>query len=168
MIQRKEKDMKMKTMKTMNRIRVMMMAVLLVLLGTMQAAAVEYKNSYQRQGIMNSHSQPVSPTRAAMMPNAAFQSTSTMPFTTRTEAENTLNANGTVNAGAYGIGKNNVSGGPRRGTKSDNGIDPPDDESEDDDENGSPIGDAVLPLLLCALAFCGVVYMRRRRTALSR
>ena len=153
MIQRKEKDMKMKT------IRVMMMAVLLVLLGTMQAAAVEYKNSYQRQGIMNSHSQPVSPTRAAMMPNAAFRSTSTMSFTTGTEAENTLNANGTVNAGAYGIGKNNVSGGPRKNT----GINTPGDEG-DDDENGTPIGDAVLPLLLLAGAYLSVrVFLRRKR-----
>jgi hypothetical protein len=156
MIQRKEKDMKMKT------IRVMMMAVLLVLLGTMQAAAVEYKNSYQRQGIMNSHSQPVSPTRAAMMPNAAFRSTSTMSFTTGTEAENTLNANGTVNAGAYGIGKNNVSGGPRKNPES--GINPPggndDDDDDDDDENGTPLGDAVIPLLLLA---CAYLFWRARR-----
>jgi hypothetical protein len=157
-IQRKEKDMKMKT------IRVMMMAVLLVLMGTMQAAAVEYKNSYQRQGIMNSHSQPVSPTRTAMMPNAAFRSTSTMSFTTGTEAENTLNANGTVNAGAYGIGKNNVSGGPRRDPKSDSGINTPGDgEDDDDDENGSPIGDAVLPLLLLALAYLSTRVLLKSR-----
>lgn len=149
----------------MNRIRVMMMAVLLVLLGTMQAAAVEYKNSYQRHGIMNSHSQTVSPTRVAMMPNAAFQSTSTMSFSTRTEAENTLNANGTVNAGAYGIGKNNVSGGPRKNPES--GIDPPGgNDDDDDDENGTPIGDAVLPLLLLVLAYAGYK-VRVRREGLS-
>lgn len=163
MIQRKEKDMKMKT------IRVMMMAVLLVLLGTMQAAAVEYKNSYQRQGSMNSHSQPVSLTRTAMMPNAAFQSTSTMSFSTRTEAENTLNANGTVNAGAYGIGNNNVSGGPRK-TSSSGGIDPPggndDVDDDDDDENGTPIGDAVLPLVMLACAYAGYK-VRVRREGLS-
>lgn len=154
--------MKMKKMKTMNRIRVMMMAVLLVLLGTMQAAAVEYKNSYQRQGIMNSHSQPVSPTRAAMMPNAAFQSTSTMSFTTGTVAENTLNANGTVNAGAYGIGNNNVSGGPRKTSSS--GINTPGDD-DNVEPNGSPIGDAVLPLLFMSLSFCGYLYLRRKRSA---
>ena len=28
---------------------------------------------------------------------------------------------------------------------------------------GSPVGDAVLPMLLMALAFCGVVYYRRKR-----
>lgn len=33
--------------------------------------------------------------------------------------------------------------------------------------NDSPIGDAVLPLTLMALAFCGVIYYRRKK-ALSR
>ena len=32
---------------------------------------------------------------------------------------------------------------------------------------GSPIGDAVLPLLFLSLTFCGVIYLRRRK-ALSR
>ena len=50
----------------------------------------------------------------------------------------------------------------------------------DDDEEGwtdkpdtggtnlSPIGDAVLPMLLCAAVFCGVIALRRRRSALNR
>ena len=33
--------------------------------------------------------------------------------------------------------------------------------------NESPIGDAVLPLLFLSLAFCGVIYLRRKK-ALSR
>ena len=33
---------------------------------------------------------------------------------------------------------------------------------------GSPIGDAVLPLILCAAVFCGVIALRRKRSALSR
>ena len=32
-----------------------------------------------------------------------------------------------------------------------------------DGDPGSPIGDAVLPLTLMALAFCGVVYLRRKK-----
>ncbi len=32
----------------------------------------------------------------------------------------------------------------------------------------SPIGDAVLPLILCAAVFCGVIALRRKRSALSR
>ena len=31
----------------------------------------------------------------------------------------------------------------------------------------SPIGDAVLPLLFLSLAFCGVIYLRRRRVVKS-
>ncbi len=49
--------------------------------------------------------------------------------------------------------------GPRRviGTNPDGG----------EGSNDSPIGDAMVPLMLCALAFCGVVYFRRKR-ALNR
>lgn len=32
---------------------------------------------------------------------------------------------------------------------------------------GSPIGDAILPLSLMAVAFCGVVYLRRRKRAVK-
>lgn len=42
------------------------------------------------------------------------------------------------------------------------------DGTDDPDANKSdqfPIGDEVLPLLLMSLAFCGVVYMRRKRSA---
>ena len=31
----------------------------------------------------------------------------------------------------------------------------------------SPIGDAVLPMLLCAAVFCGVIALRRKRSALK-
>ena len=31
----------------------------------------------------------------------------------------------------------------------------------------SPIGDAVLPMLLCAAVFCGVIALRRKRSALN-
>ena len=49
-------------------------------------------------------------------------------------------------------------GGPRRDKI--NGAD-------DKPSSQSPIGDAVLPLLFLSLAFCGVIYLRRRK-ALSR
>ena len=32
---------------------------------------------------------------------------------------------------------------------------------------GSPIGDAVLPMLLCAAVFCGFIALRRKRSALK-
>jgi len=47
-------------------------------------------------------------------------------------------------------------GGPRRS------LDSPGDTWQSEE---SPIGDALLPLSLMALAFCGVVYMRRKRLA---
>ena len=50
-------------------------------------------------------------------------------------------------------------GGPRRDKEN------PGDIGYKDE--GSPIGDAVLPLLFLSLAFCGVIYLRRRK-ALSR
>lgn len=34
-------------------------------------------------------------------------------------------------------------------------------------DEGSPIGDAVLPLMLCAAVFCGVIALRRRRRAME-
>ena len=47
--------------------------------------------------------------------------------------------------------------GPRRviGTNQDAGY---------TDDNSSPLGDAVLPLILCVLAFTGVIALRRRKT----
>ena len=51
--------------------------------------------------------------------------------------------------------------GPRR-SKDDPG------EVEPFIDPGSPIGDAVLPLILCAAVFCGVIALRRKRSALSR
>ena len=37
----------------------------------------------------------------------------------------------------------------------------------DDPDEGSPIGDPVLPMVLCAMAFAGFVYFRRKRSALN-
>ena len=53
-------------------------------------------------------------------------------------------------------------GGPRKMGESGRN---PGDVSTGSDQ--SPIGDAVLPLLFLSLAFCGVIYLRRRK-ALSR
>lgn len=48
-------------------------------------------------------------------------------------------------------------GGPRRGF----------DIGGDAGQGPSPIGDAVVPLLLCAAAFAGMVALRRRRSAVK-
>ena len=51
-------------------------------------------------------------------------------------------------------------GGPRRAKQGDYG-----DQNDfgDWDEENSPIGDAVVPMLLMAMLFAGVVYTRRRK-----
>lgn len=49
--------------------------------------------------------------------------------------------------------------GPNRAKKFDTGGDTP--------PGPSPIGDAVLPMLLCAALFCGFIAFRRKRSALN-
>ena len=96
------------------------------------------------------------------MPSAAFQSTSTMSGSGSSYSSNPmLNSDGTAayNDGASSPAK--APGGPHRA---------PDPISLDDDipEGGglyTPLGDAALPLLLMSLAFCGYIYLRRKRAA---
>lgn len=96
-------------------------------------------------------------TKYAEKPSVVFQSTSTMMGSGSTYSANpTLNTDGT----AYYNGA--AASGPRR-VKMDDPVTPPNPETDDDDKDNTPLGDAVLPLLLCALAFCGVVYMRKRK-----
>ena len=53
-------------------------------------------------------------------------------------------------------------GGPRR-TQSSGDPWGQNQDGGDTSEEGSPIGDAVLPLLLLAAAFCGLIALRRKR-----
>ena len=50
-------------------------------------------------------------------------------------------------------------GGPRRDKEY--------NQEFDEGDEGSPIGDAVLPMLLCAAVFCGFIALRRKRSALK-
>lgn len=89
----------------------------------------------------------------ASAPSATFQSTSSMPGSGSEYSSNpTLNADGTVayEGGSYTSAKAPLIGGPRKSTPN-----PPDP---------TPIGDAVLPLLLMSLAFGMFVYFRRKQT----
>ena len=93
----------------------------------------------------------------AEQPNAAFQSTSTMKGSGSTYSANpTLNTDGTASYNGAASTPAKAPGGPHRAP------DPLTPETYDDGFD-SPLGDAVLPLLLCALAFCGVIYFRRRK-----
>lgn len=134
----------------MKEMRYILMVLMLALIGV-QANAVEYP-VYQPSG-----RQVAGPAfTPATAPNATFQSTSTMSAGSGSSTYcSTLNADGTVNEEAYGVGRRNV--GPRR-------IGNPGED--DDTENGSPLGSPVLPLLLLACAYmCLRPFLKRKRAS---
>ena len=119
---------------------------LLVLAGTMQMHAIDYTpykpGAYQEQ----------------TFPVATFQSTSayaTDDWTNPTTPM--LNADGSVSAGAY-------MGGPHKAPPSSSAPGTPDGNlNPDDQQTGVPIGNALLPLLACALLY---ILARRRKSAI--
>lgn len=142
---------------------------LLVLSGTMQAAAVDYKNTYKSPMVGYQSATAGIQTTTATAPSASFQSTSAMPYATGITTTSTLNADGTVNSEAYGVGRQNVRGSRPRKVDSDN--DGYDDETgnpvvDEDDDDGNvypPVGDAVLPLMLLACAYLMIRARKRVR-----
>jgi len=91
-------------------------------------------------------------------PNAIFQSTSTMGGSGSAYSSNpTLDENGTANSPAA-----SAPSGPRKAKA---GTTPPPPVIDENDSGNTPVGDAVLPLLLMAMAFGGVIYLRRRKQA---
>ncbi len=121
------------------------------------AGAVEYKSTYG-----GGYSQPAYGIAVtATAPSATFQSTSAFSNQWSQDAQQSmLNADGTVNAEAYGVGSYRP--GIRKGG-SGSGYNPgtPDDDDEEEGEQ-QPLGDAVIPLLLMALAYFAI---RRKRPA---
>ena len=130
-----KEDMTMKAMRLMNSI-----LVGLLLMGTVQTQAVEYKSTYK-----GGHPQPVyvSPT-TLNAPTATFQSTSSMPVASVT-ASSLLNEDGTVNDEAYGVGR-------KPGLRRDPVAPPPNpgDPDEEEDDGNTPLGDGLWVLLLMA------------------
>ncbi len=98
-------------------------------------------------------------TQQAEQPNAAFQSTSTMMGSGSSYSANpTLNSDGTASYNGA------AASGPRK-AKKDEIFDPGNEPGTPvTPEVNPPLGDAVLPLLLMSLAFCGYVYFRRKRS----
>ena len=96
-------------------------------------------------------------------PSATFQSTSTMSGSGSAYSANpSLNGNGTATYAAPS--------GPRRAKMDDptpssgNPFSGGGQDPEQTDPNEDPLGDALLPLLLMSLAFCGYIYLRRKRS----
>ena len=139
----------------MKEMRYILMVLMLALIGV-QANAVEYP-VYKPSG-----RQVAGPAfTPATAPNATFQSTSTMSAGSGSSTFcSTLNADGTINEEAYGVGRRNL--GPRRDPTAPN-PDVEEDEKEGDDGN-TPLGDAVLPLMLLACAYmCLRTFLKRKR-----
>ncbi len=139
-------------MKAQNIMRSLVIAITLMA-GIAQASAVNYQTKYK--GTMYNVQSTASYGAAA--PSATFQSTSAYASPEWAE-ESTLNSDGTINEGAYMSGRNNAPGGPRR-------IVNPDGDDEDDKENGLPLGDALIPLMLCMCAYAIYKVSRRRKEA---
>lgn len=94
-------------------------------------------------------------TQQAEQPNAVFQSTSTMMGSGSTYSANpTLNSDGTASYNGA------AASGPRKAKKD---VDF-EGEKPNSPQDPSPLGDAVLPLLLMSLAFGMFVYFRRKRS----
>ena len=91
-------------------------------------------------------------------PNATFQSTSAMTGSGSAYSSNpTLNDNGTAEAP--------VASAPRSLRK---GTLPPPPAVDENDSGNVPLGDPVWPLMLMAIAFCGAIAIRKKRSALNR
>ena len=85
-------------------------------------------------------------------PNVQFQSTSTLQGSGSTySATPALNADGTAYNPAASASPAQAPSGPHRVAPA------------TPDGAPTPVGDAVLPLMLMALAFGGVIYLRRRK-----
>ena len=147
-----------------NILAIVVMAILLALGGTAQA--VSYKGAYKGRSQQPAYMAP------ATVPVITFQSTSAMPVMMSTES--ILNEDGTVNAGAYGVGQSYSSGRPGHIRKADSNGDGIDDETglpvdnidnpivNPNDPGNVPLGDGLWVLLLLAGAY--VVVRRIKET----
>lgn len=140
----------------------MLIIVLLVLSGTMQATAVNYQNSYR--GVYKQEYQVRSVSATA--PTTTFQSTSAYSDQWNRDAQqSTLNSDGTVNGEAYmsALPENSIRRAPGGGPGSSPGT-----PGGDLDPNAQqPLGDALLPLMFLALAYTSMRAFQKKR-ALSR
>ena len=94
--------------------------------------------------------------------NVQFQSTSTLQGSGSVlSSQPMLNADGTA---AYNPAEASTPDKNIRRAKKD---DPTTPGTPGIGENQQPLGDAVVPMLLCASVFCGVIALRRKRSALK-
>ena len=124
-------------------LKYMLIIVLLVLSGTMQAAAVEYKTNYR--GVHQAEYQVQTVSTAA--PAATFQSTSAYSSQwTQSDPQSTLNSDGSVNGDAY-MSENHLPGRSVRKTGPGTPSGPLNPDAQ------QPLGDGLMALMLCACAY---------------
>lgn len=131
-------------------LKYMLIIVLLVLSGTMQAAAIEYKNNYR--GVHQPEYQVQTVSTAA--PAATFQSTSAYSGQwTPSDPQSTLNSDGSVNGDAY-MSENHLPGrSVRRDPGGGPGSSPGTPGGTLDPNTQQPLGDGLMALMLCACAY---------------
>ncbi len=126
---------------------VMILAFLPALLSAAQVQAVDYKGTYKGSRIQPT----IGVATTATAPTVGFQSTSAYSAQWQEEQEEPmLNADGTVNEGAYvgaspHVRKNGPGGGPGSSPGTPGG-----DLNKDDQQ---PLGDGLMALMLCACAY---------------
>ena len=141
----------------MNGYRLTVIGLLLGLAITMQA--VDYKNTHR--GVQSTVSyQPSALSIQSTAPSVGFQSTSAYSGQWNQDAQQSmLNADGTVNAEAYGVGRQHAPGLRKDPTGN------PGTPGDDDEEEGEqqPLGDVLWPLMLMAMLYVGARALRARR-----
>ena len=134
----------------MNGYRLAVIGLLLCTM-TMQAVAVDYKNQYKHSVVNHQYSDNGI---EAAAPSTGFRSTSAYSGQWNQDAQQSmLNADGTVNADAYGIGPRNAPGIRKAGPGTPGGdLDP---------THQQPLGDILWPLMLMALVYTGIRLRKR-------
>ena len=135
--------------------------IVIGVLSVVSVAAATFGTTYQRQynrqtrGIRYENTCTQMPTLSMSTMNASMmKSGSTLPMAA---------VSGTTMA------NDNAPGGPRRAKRDvgDGGTTEDGDEDPDNPGEPAPIGDVLWPLMVMALAFCGVVYLRRKKRTLN-
>lgn len=137
-----------------NTVAILIMALLPALLGAAQAGAVDYQTKYK--GTMYNVQSTTSYGVAA--PVTTFQSTSAYasPEWAEESATPMLNADGSVAGSAYMGGASNAPSGPRRAGPGTPG-------GQLNPSTQQPLGDALIPLMLCMCAYAIYKVSRRRK-----
>ena len=139
---------------------VMILAFLPALLSAAQAQAVDYKGTYK--GTMYNVQSTAS--YGASAPTMGFRSTSAYSGQFSNGEQSMLNADGTVNVEAYGVGSRHHLGSIRR---TEANITNPPDPDDNDDLGNVPLGDVVWPLMMLLCAYAGYKKVRARKEGLS-